>query len=237
MYSPVLQQNLCVTAPRGLVLIVSEWLLEKLAHTATAGPCSRTYVCNLTVPVELKVSLPRFTHDVWQIQCPAVPGRDDGRAEEKPEDDGPSEYEILRAAKIKFNTSVLNDVLGLGAPSSSENHPTTGSRHKTPRPSDEPPATNLRRSRRLTGGAPDSTRLTEGAPAATPATFARGTSFGPDARLLGGRNARRGSAKDPDRRLASKMMPFVSIIITENDGKSSTFLADARPIAQVPQME
>jgi hypothetical protein len=61
-------------------------------------------------------------------------------------------------------SSVLDQVLGLGAPSSRENHPTTGSRHKTlatTPPSDDPPATNLRSSRRLTEGAPAATRQSQ----------------------------------------------------------------------------
>jgi hypothetical protein len=92
MCSDHLKEIFCIMACKGLVLVISEDILEQVAHTAAAGPRSKTIVYNVTVPDSLCPALSRFACEVLEVQTA---------------EDDLSPYERQRSCHIAHNKAFL----------------------------------------------------------------------------------------------------------------------------------
>ena len=149
MSSRVLKENLCVWADKMLVIVVSVWLLEHLAHTAAASVRSMTYVANMHVPTRLLDSIPRFMTEVLQHPVVKVTSTelDDGFSLELDDELGLTQYERERGQRKGFITSYMRDMIGVGACASTAGRPTPGVQR--PRHSTSKEVVVLRKSPRL----------------------------------------------------------------------------------------
>jgi len=236
MCSDYLQEIFCIMARNGLALVISEDVLEQVAHTAAAGPRSKTIVFNVTVPDSLCSALSRFACEVLEVQAAA---------------DDLSPYEIQRSCTIAHNQSRLR-CLEIQMPTAQVTVRTT----RAPRNDRQLPrhahvltarSTRAQRSARLQllhGASVPPAKSTRGHALLPETTHGQaqqpneprcGGGYGPSARLAGGRNTR-GLSRASDQpcsamiRHLSGMMPGLAVTSTHRDGSTWPIFDGIRPI-------